>query len=728
MKRLLKRLSALVAVGALAGTALVATIVAPASAHTPSISATCEALTVNLSAYADEVPGADAVYKTEYRYEHRTTETMKGVHELRPSGDGWIQGERKTQLFVKDFDKFDWKVLPFNPNHNSGWRPVDPPRYQYVWYREVVKVSDWRTSSPGRGWTVFDERQTLVKPSVPAKTNTIVITVDGAEVVNTTFGRTYSTTVPFSDNYSAHSWSVSVDAHDGSAYDFTRSGTSVPCERPFDWNWTYAPPTCDGLTVLYPSNVPAGSDNKDVNIRVKNLDTDEVVTFNFHDSDFKTAGKRVTYKVTDHPSWPGWAHYEYQWTQVHGTNYHWEGSVPCGDPVPVKPADTSGSETQTLPFACVADGWATVETQTRTWTQGTELIDNVWVPTAKVFSDWVTISTERVSESECAPTVPPVKEPTYTEWFSGEFACGDTTVEQTRTRTDYSFEWNQDEHRWVETATDTVETEARALTPDEIASLECPVIPEDSYNCSDFTYQEDAQAVFDAAWAEYGFDVHGLDSDGDMVACESLDPTPVDPTPAPEPSVPAGPEDEFNCSDFEYQEDAQAVFDAAWAEHGFDVHELDADGDGVACEGNPPRPVDPTPTPEPSEPTPTPTVPVTPSPEPTEPVNPAPTPEPEPTEPVTPTPTPEPTEEPTPTPTPEPTPTEPVNPAPTEAPEPSPSETPAPVVTGKSTVTAPALAVTGSDAGPLQVGATVALILLVVGTGIFFYRRKGAEE
>ena len=105
-------------------------------------------------------------------------------------------------------------------------------------------------------------------------------------------------------------------------------------EQPFDWNWQYAAPTCDGLTVVYPKNIPAGSDNKDVNIRVKNLTTGETQTFNFHDSNFNTSGKTVTYQVTQHPNWPGWTYYEVQWTQVHGTNYHWEGSVICGTSPP----------------------------------------------------------------------------------------------------------------------------------------------------------------------------------------------------------------------------------------------------------------------------------------------------------------------------------------------------------------------------------------------------------
>jgi len=45
-----------------------------------------------------------------------------------------------------------------------------------------------------------------------------------------------------------------------------------------------------------------------------------------------------------------------------------------------------------------------------------------------------------------------------------------------------------------------------------------------AYNCWDFTTQPEAQAVFDYCW-DLGFgDVHGLDADDDGVACEALPP------------------------------------------------------------------------------------------------------------------------------------------------------------------------------------------------------------
>ena len=42
------------------------------------------------------------------------------------------------------------------------------------------------------------------------------------------------------------------------------------------------------------------------------------------------------------------------------------------------------------------------------------------------------------------------------------------------------------------------------------------------YNCSDFGTQAEAQTCFDFCMATVGYDVHRLDGDGDGIACESL--------------------------------------------------------------------------------------------------------------------------------------------------------------------------------------------------------------
>lgn len=43
----------------------------------------------------------------------------------------------------------------------------------------------------------------------------------------------------------------------------------------------------------------------------------------------------------------------------------------------------------------------------------------------------------------------------------------------------------------------------------------------DTYNCTDFQNQSEAQTVFDSCFKNYG-DIHGLDLDGNGKACENL--------------------------------------------------------------------------------------------------------------------------------------------------------------------------------------------------------------
>ena len=43
--------------------------------------------------------------------------------------------------------------------------------------------------------------------------------------------------------------------------------------------------------------------------------------------------------------------------------------------------------------------------------------------------------------------------------------------------------------------------------------------------------------------------------------------------------------DVYNCGDFETQVEAQAVYDVCFSQTGKDIHGLDGDGNGEACEG-----------------------------------------------------------------------------------------------------------------------------------------------
>ena len=98
----------------------------------------------------------------------------------------------------------------------------------------------------------------------------------------------------------------------------------------------------------------------------------------------------------------------------------------------------------------------------------------------------------------------------------------------------------------------------------------------DDLDCADFTSQADAQAELRADPT----DPNGLDAEDDGVACETFaypEDTPRDEVPVEPAQSPTG---DFDCEDFENQEEAQAVYD----EDTSDPNGLDADEDGEACE------------------------------------------------------------------------------------------------------------------------------------------------
>lgn len=102
----------------------------------------------------------------------------------------------------------------------------------------------------------------------------------------------------------------------------------------FDWDWTYETPGCDGLVVAYPGNIPEGQSN-DVNIRL--LTDQGEITLNYH-LDQGTWSGTTAFVYSQHRLWPtDVTEYTVTWTQVGGTNYHWQGAVECalGEPSPV---------------------------------------------------------------------------------------------------------------------------------------------------------------------------------------------------------------------------------------------------------------------------------------------------------------------------------------------------------------------------------------------------------
>jgi hypothetical protein len=108
----------------------------------------------------------------------------------------------------------------------------------------------------------------------------------------------------------------------------TPSGSSG-LEQPFNWDWQYPAPTCEGgLIVTYPADIPADQAN-DVNIRIL-LPNGQTRTYNFHNNGGFWSGE-THFNVKTHPQFilDMITSYTIVWVQVAGTNYHWTGSVPC---------------------------------------------------------------------------------------------------------------------------------------------------------------------------------------------------------------------------------------------------------------------------------------------------------------------------------------------------------------------------------------------------------------
>jgi hypothetical protein len=103
-------------------------------------------------------------------------------------------------------------------------------------------------------------------------------------------------------------------------------------ELPFNWDWEYPAPTCNGVTVTYPTNIPDCQAN-DANVRIVTNLSPIPVTLNFHleqTTSCVTWTGTHTFDIVGHPGFPaGATSYTIVWVQIAGTNYHWQGSVVC---------------------------------------------------------------------------------------------------------------------------------------------------------------------------------------------------------------------------------------------------------------------------------------------------------------------------------------------------------------------------------------------------------------
>lgn len=202
------------ALGAVVSTIVVGAVIglaAPASAHTPSVSATCSTLSVNLENYAEsisakdevshvvshhdlvsaEVPAVPAVTHTEYLYKQIITGHEKWLDSLTWNpGLGWYYSGTSNVI-------------------------VDTPAQDAV----PAVYKDWDE-------TIIDS------PAQEAEANHITVTVDGAVVEDSDFSSSFQQDFPLGDQYIAHTWHVSVTAWDNSEYNLDQVGETTACDLP----------------------------------------------------------------------------------------------------------------------------------------------------------------------------------------------------------------------------------------------------------------------------------------------------------------------------------------------------------------------------------------------------------------------------------------------------------------------------------------------------------------
>lgn len=219
LSRWLSSRGAALAVAAVVVAPLGAVIVAEsASAHTPTVGATCEVLTVDLQNYQPSKSGQDAVDPvTKTVYQRYSWNPKRGHHNQETpdkTGSTPLNDASHWQANTTDYAGAGHGTDPIGQvfqrgnGQNSSW---------FYWTSEEVTVT------PGHD-------------AVPPKTNHVTVITNGSTVADQDFSTSYNKTFSFADKTVANTWTVKVTAYDdptGShGWTFTKSGTTTPCVAP----------------------------------------------------------------------------------------------------------------------------------------------------------------------------------------------------------------------------------------------------------------------------------------------------------------------------------------------------------------------------------------------------------------------------------------------------------------------------------------------------------------
>lgn len=215
----------LLALALIAGTMLVGG--SPASAHTPTVSATCDGLSVNLVNY-QYVAGKDGT-KGSAAYDETVID--KAAYDETVAGKWWNWSPNKDQgpfngppVFPTD-SRGTWE----GPHTNGGPSKNLTGTFQQggghgSWFhREAATVIHHEAVTH-----VVHHPAVEGTPGTPEKINTVEVTVNGVVVDSQTFKTSFSKTYAFPQNGASSTWHVTVVSQDGIG-NVNEGGTVGPC-------------------------------------------------------------------------------------------------------------------------------------------------------------------------------------------------------------------------------------------------------------------------------------------------------------------------------------------------------------------------------------------------------------------------------------------------------------------------------------------------------------------
>lgn len=172
----------------------------PAEAHTSSVKATCEALTVDLNSYKYQA-ATEAEYKyTRYSYNPK----HDGADDPRDTGSTPLN------------DHGHWQS---NTHNYNGTDPIGEVFFQ-------------GGGNNGDNGSYFYWTKEKIKDATPEKINHVKVVINGEVKVDADFKYNYSGSWNFDQNNTTNAWSVVVTAWDDSRYNVNKSGSENQCVKP----------------------------------------------------------------------------------------------------------------------------------------------------------------------------------------------------------------------------------------------------------------------------------------------------------------------------------------------------------------------------------------------------------------------------------------------------------------------------------------------------------------